>query len=473
MQYGQEQDDEAFARQLQAEENAAADRYYQHQRNNESNGHDFNHGPHYRIDGHPSQAYNPLAQASSFPPVETGTAQNEAVSREYYPEPSIEVLAYPVFAEDPVDDEIIARNLQQEIQDEEIARALNEREEQRLRASMRNSTLSNNSTVGVRGNTSSRPHAAMQHMIHSPPSQRSVKRSICYGGIIAIIIGFAAIMVVCFGEAIWLRFNGNDNDNLQPYFGADWGKGDGSPTGSFSQWSNDKKGLPLKIQNALSSDWDKYFVQAVSDWNAAPALALSIKNVAEDPKCEKVNGLLKVCNADYTETTWTGLNELYYIGSFIVASVAKMNEFYLSAKDTSAAERQYVMCHEIGHAFGLPHRDEIPNNPDLLSCLDYTYRFKNNKMPDVLVDFDNLTNLYGVIGTGKQRMLRNSGADENLMAKTADSFHGLSRRDWHYTEGRILHKSDRREIYENDLGDGVRVVTTLLLAKQPLTEDEK
>ena len=50
---------------------------------------------------------------------------------------------------------------------------------------------------------------------------------------------------------------------------------------------------------------------------------------------------MKVCNDAYGFTGWTGLNEVYFTGGNdrISASVAKMNESYLSGK--SGAEKQY------------------------------------------------------------------------------------------------------------------------------------
>jgi hypothetical protein len=324
---GQEQSDEAFARQLQAEEEAAAHGYEQHQREHQyyQNQHSNNDD---RMNSHPS--YNPLSQASSR---ESGTTHRE-------PEPSIEAV-YPVFEQrNTYDDEIIAQNLQQEMKDEEIARALQAREEARV-----NTRLRNNST-------STRVATAQA----TPPPTRRCGKKLCYGGIMAVIVGSAAVIIIFFGDSIWSRIKQGSSDDMPPYFESDWGKGDGSATGSFSQWKNKNKGLTLKIRNSLSSDWNEYFVQAVSDWNAAPALDLSTEDSAEDPDCVRARGIMKVCNAAYGKLGWTGLNEVYYEGSFIAASVAKMNESYLGERGTSTAEKQYVMCHEIGHGFGLPHR---------------------------------------------------------------------------------------------------------------------
>ena len=286
-----------------------------------------------------------------------------------------------------------------------------------------------------------------------------------------VVIGTAALLVLFYGSSIWDRLGGDPND-LPPFFQDNWGKGDGSAQGEFSQWRNNKKGLELTIRNALSSSWDPFFVEAVRDWNAAPALLLTTEDASEDPECDEVRGIMKVCNNFYGKTGWTGLNEVYFEGKNIAASVAKMNEDYLSTSSTTEAEKQYVMCHELGHGFGLPHRDEIANNPDLGSCLDYTYRFANNKQPDAVIDFENLKNLYGVIGGSERKLLRNEksqdGNPENEKLQKHRPFEEITQmKRWHYKEGRLLHSSKHKEIYENELGHGVRVVTTLLLAKNP------
>jgi len=52
----------------------------------------------------------------------------------------------------------------------------------------------------------------------------------------------------------------------------------------------------------------------------------------------------------------------------------------------------------MGHGFGLPHRDENPNNANLGSCLDYTKDHKGNQHPD-FTDYENLEKLYGTVPT--------------------------------------------------------------------------
>ena len=165
------------------------------------------------------------------------------------------------------------------------------------------------------------------------------------------------------------------------------------------------------------------------------------------------------------------LNELLFENGWIVSSVAMMNENYLrNARD---AERQYVMCHELGHAWGLPHRDEIVGNRDLGTCLDYTVTPQNNMKPDE-IDFSNLQDMYGEVNAGRRRRLRLAvptpvGDDTEVLH--ISQYANTNRTHTKITNtGRrrarvLLHKTEQAEIWEEDLGQGRRLVTTMLLSQ--------
>jgi hypothetical protein len=136
----------------------------------------------------------------------------------------------------------------------------------------------------------------------------------------------------------------------------------------------------------------------------------------------------------------------------IISSVAIMNDSYLRSK--SDAQKLYVMCHELGHGFGLPHRDELTWNRDLGSCLDYTNNYPVNMRPDNSVDFANLSLLYGTFVDDTNRGLGIAGVDD--LADITETTR------WNYTKGRLLYQSKQREVYQNDLGNGINVITTLL-----------
>jgi hypothetical protein len=158
-------------------------------------------------------------------------------------------------------------------------------------------------------------------------------------------------------------------------------------------------GLELSLLNALDDSWQPFYEKAMADWeNGEPdTLTLSSSRVEIDPACDQVNGVMKVCNGDYGDTEWRGLNIvlLDFQRRWIYASSAKMNDFYL--KTESRFQWQYTMCHELGHGFGLPHWDEDFFNRNLGNCLDYTDRPRSNAQPD-RSNFEFLATLYGVIG---------------------------------------------------------------------------
>lgn len=116
-------------------------------------------------------------------------------------------------------------------------------------------------------------------------------------------------------------------------------------------------GLDLEILNALDDTWQSEFNLAIDDWeNGNPdALTLTVSQGEVDYTCSKVDGLQKVCSGNFGDTGWLGINVIMKLTSNgeIQSSVAKMNEYYL--RNAENAKRQYTMCHEIGHGFGLPH----------------------------------------------------------------------------------------------------------------------
>ena len=179
---------------------------------------------------------------------------------------------------------------------------------------------------------------------------------------------------------------------------------------STSSWDNgySNAGLSLTILNALDDKWFPFFIKAVTQWDDGnpDCLTLFPKNVSVDHSCSRVDGNLKVCNNNFGQTGWLGINELITTTTtnIIQSSVAKMNEYYLQNADQY--QKQYTMCHEMGHGFGLPHTDENFYNKDLGNCLDYTIHPEVNMQP-AKMNFNRLKTLYGVVpGT-------NSGSSSN------------------------------------------------------------
>jgi hypothetical protein len=189
--------------------------------------------------------------------------------------------------------------------------------------------------------------------------------------------------------------------------------------GDSNRWRNDGKGLKLTLVNALDEQWNTYFYTALDDWDKGDPDSLNLQMTVGNPssECTSETGVIKVCNGDYGATSWRGINKVMLENGYIYASAAKMNEFYFKGED--AFQRQYTMCHEIGHGFGLPHTDENFYNADLGNCMDYTNNPKNNMQPSAL-NFKFLAELYGTFD-GKYTPTNNSTVIESSSPVSPDN----------------------------------------------------
>jgi hypothetical protein len=192
------------------------------------------------------------------------------------------------------------------------------------------------------------------------------------------------------------------------------------PEAAFS-WENNGAGLELNLLNALDDSWQTAYATALANWeNGSPdALSLTTEQIPYESVCDAVTGVMKVCNGDYGDTRYRGINEVLLDKrtNRIFSSAARMNDFYL--KRESSAQRQYTMCHELGHGFGLPHWDEDFFNRDLGNCMDYTNNPEKNMKPDES-NFQFLADLYGEVG-GQVGSQVNGMDQGNVMAPTDDA----------------------------------------------------
>jgi hypothetical protein len=121
-----------------------------------------------------------------------------------------------------------------------------------------------------------------------------------------------------------------------------------------NHWPHSGQGFSLTVINALTSEWHTYFDQAISDWDnpvdgtSPDTMTLQTETASQaDPSCSTIPDVMKVCNDNYGETDWKGINTVLVDGSGIITtSVAKMNEQYFDASGSDENKRQYTMCHE-------------------------------------------------------------------------------------------------------------------------------
>lgn len=106
-------------------------------------------------------------------------------------------------------------------------------------------------------------------------------------------------------------------------------------------------GLYLTVENACDETWYPIVEQTIEDWNQSDAVTLQTTRIEYDYDCEPRNGRLKVCNGDYGDTDWHGINIALIdkTRNVIVHSVSKLND-RLNKNDDA---KRYISCHENGH----------------------------------------------------------------------------------------------------------------------------
>lgn len=238
-------------------------------------------------------------------------------------------------------------------------------------------------------------------------ANNNTKRKRCL--VTLVVVGIVITMIVII---VPLMSNGQMMSDLDLFRN----EGNNNDLNDTHTWSNTGNGLELTIVNALDLNWHEYFNISVQQWDdgTPDSLTLSIE-IADEPdtNCSPMAGYIKVCNGNYGPTEWEGINHAFLDSrGHIYASTAQMNEYFLF-ESSNTANRQYTMCHEIGHGFGLSHTDENMYNINQGNCMDYTTRPWNSQSPNDR-NYNTLSIMYGVIGS-------DSSVTTNNATKTTSS----------------------------------------------------
>jgi hypothetical protein len=237
-------------------------------------------------------------------------------------------------------------------------------------------------------------------------------------------------------------------------------------------WATTTGILSLDVGDNVSSAWDQYLTEAISDWNGSVVLDLMRVGGGTSPStCAPTAGRIEACNAAYGDNGWLGIAQIWIQqGSHITQAVTKLNDTYFqTATYNTPAWRRLVTCQEIAHDFGLDHQDERFNNANLGSCMDYTNdpdggaggassTDPSNEHPNQH-DFQQLLTIYGHKDS-------TSTAQSGVLPANAARPEAS---DW----GQLVRTNgnNRVQVYEKDLGNGERLITHVFWANPE--EDEK
>lgn len=219
-------------------------------------------------------------------------------------------------------------------------------------------------------------------------------------------------------------------------------------------WARQSNPFTLKLSRNLSSSWQPYLTTASSDWSQSSALDTVVVAGTKSPKtCKPTLGQAEICNASYGRNGWLGLAQIWISGSHITQGAVKLNDTYMSrAPYNTVAEKNHVMCQEVGHIFGLGHQDE--SGADLGTCMDYSSS-TNSQHPNAH-DYEQLELIYSHLdSTTTIGALTTSNA-------TQDSSDLNSSQNW----GRRVFrsKSGLVEVYERTYKDGSKLISFVNLA---------
>jgi len=226
--------------------------------------------------------------------------------------------------------------------------------------------------------------------------------------------------------------------------------------GSY-HWARTSNPLTLKLGDNVTPIWDSYLGVASSDWSQSSVLDTTVVPGSTNPKnCRAVAGRVEICNSKYGNNGWLGIATIWANGNHITQGTVKMNDTYFaSAKYNTPAWRQFVMCQEIGHTFGLDHQDENFANANLGTCMDYTNDPSTNMHPNAH-DYEMLEAIYNHLDSASTATQTVAGQNSNLSVDTDNPS------SW----GKAIHTSQTRNpsLYVRDLGNNQKVFTFVVWA---------
>lgn len=222
---------------------------------------------------------------------------------------------------------------------------------------------------------------------------------------------------------------------------------------STYHWERSGDSFTLNLGDNVEGNWDGHLLSASTDWSVSTVINTSVVPGTTKPRrCKADAGNVQICNFTYGDNGWLGIAGISISGGHITAGYVKLNDTYFntSTYDTPAW-RQMVICQEIGHTFGLGHQDDIFDNPNLDTCMDYTSNPESNQHPNQH-DYDQLVSIYTHLDATASI---DDGGKSGCNPKSPKCNSATVSAGW----GRLVSKHGPQEVFELDLGNGNKQIT--------------
>ncbi len=222
-------------------------------------------------------------------------------------------------------------------------------------------------------------------------------------------------------------------------------------------WARTSNPFVVQLGNNLSNNWQAQFSTAMTDWSASDVLNTVIAPNAAKPNrtCRATLGRVEVCNSKYGSNGWLGLAQIWITADgHITQGTTKMNDTYFNtAAYNNTAEKNHVMCQEIGHTVGLGHQDET--GAALGTCMDYSSDI-GSQHPNAH-DYEELDIIYAHLDSSTTLASTTASAAE-LDTADHDNRQNMGRRVFRSGNGRL-------ELYQLDFQDGSSLLSSVYLAE--------
>ena len=240
----------------------------------------------------------------------------------------------------------------------------------------------------------------------------------------------------------------------------------------------------IPVRRLHSATWVTRYNTAMTDWRRASMTKIKPYTAfigPQSPSCPMVTGQISSCDGSYGGNGWLGLATINISGSHITRGKSQVNNSYFNmAAYNTVPWRQFVICQEIGHNFGLGHVNVVFNNPNTGSCMDYTNdpdggaggasgSDPNNMHPNAH-DYALINAKHNHIGFLPPTLLSDpdmTDLAEPVVAEpqAAKEYNPMRLEQF----GRLVYSGDggRTERYEVDFGNGHKAINHVIWAKKP------